>query len=136
MGIKSPIVERASERSLTVGCLIAEFSSFKHLIQSFLVKTATLRQFRVFASVAKYNSFARPAEELHPTPPASSMQIKELGDCYQLPLFERVGKGVRLTMPGEYLLAYARRVLATLKEADAMTAALRGVRGGRLRSPW
>lgn len=96
------------------------------------MKGATLRQLRVFVSVARHNSFARAAAELHLTPPAVSMQIKELEDCYELPLFERVGKAVRLTMPGEYLLVYARRVLATLKEAEAVTAALRGVRGGRL----
>jgi DNA-binding transcriptional LysR family regulator len=96
------------------------------------MKTVTLRQLRVFAAVAKHASFTRAAEELHLTPPAVSMQIKELEQSCELPLFERAGKSVRLTMPGEYLLVYARRVLATLKEADAALAALRGVEGGKL----
>jgi DNA-binding transcriptional LysR family regulator len=39
---------------------------------------ATLRQLRVFASVARHLSFARAAEELGLTAPAISMQIKEL----------------------------------------------------------
>jgi DNA-binding transcriptional LysR family regulator len=96
------------------------------------MKAVTLRQLRVFASAAKHASFARAADELHLTPPAVSMQIKELEGSCELPLFERAGKSVRLTMPGEYLLVYARRVLATLKEADAALAALRGVEGGTM----
>jgi DNA-binding transcriptional LysR family regulator len=96
------------------------------------MKTATLRQLRMFACVAKHLSFARAAEELHLTQPAISMQIKELEDAAGLPLFERAGRSIRLTMPGEYLLVYARRLLATLKEADDVMARLRGVKSGRL----
>jgi LysR family transcriptional regulator, low CO2-responsive transcriptional regulator len=97
-----------------------------------MMKRTTLRQLQVFACVGKHYSFARAAEELHLTPPAVSMQIKELEDSYALPLLERSGRSVRLTMPGEYLLVYARRVIATLKEADAAMAALRGVKGGKM----
>ena len=42
------------------------------------MKNVSLRQLRVFASVAKHLSFARAAEELNLSPPAVSMQIKEL----------------------------------------------------------
>ena len=42
------------------------------------MKNVTLRQLRAFASVARHLSFARAAEELHLTPPAISMQVKEL----------------------------------------------------------
>ena len=92
----------------------------------------TLRQLAVFAAVAKHASFARAAEELHLTQPAISMQIKELEGAVELPLFERAGRTVRLTMPGEYFLVYARRMLATLKEAGDAMAKLRGVQGGRM----
>ena len=91
-----------------------------------------MRQLTVFASVARHSSFARAAEELHLTQPAISMQIKELEAAVELPLFERSGRSVRLTMPGEYLLVYARRLLATLKEAGDAMAKLRKVQGGRL----
>ena len=83
-------------------------------------------------AVAKHLSFARAAEEMHLSQPAVSMQIKELESVMELPLFERAGRSIRLTMPGEYLLVYARRILGTLKEAgDAMTK-LRKVQGGRI----
>ena len=96
------------------------------------MKSATIRQLRVFASVAKHGSFARAAEEMHLTPPALSMQIKELEKNCELPLFERSGNAVRLTMPGEYLLVYARRIMATLKEAETVMAGLRGAEAGRM----
>jgi DNA-binding transcriptional LysR family regulator len=96
------------------------------------MKSLTLRQLRVFVCVAKHRSFARAAEELHLTPPAVSMQIKELEGGCALPLFERAGKVVRLTMPGEYLLVYARRILATQKEAETVMAGLRGAEAGRM----
>jgi DNA-binding transcriptional LysR family regulator len=96
------------------------------------MRAVTLRQLAVFASVARHSSFARAAEELHLTQPAISMQIKELEAAVELPLFERSGRAVRLTMPGEYLLVYARRMLATLKEAGDAMAKLRKVQGGRI----
>jgi DNA-binding transcriptional LysR family regulator len=39
---------------------------------------------------------------------------------------------VTLTMPGEYLLVYVRRVIATMKEADDAMARLRGAQTGRI----
>ena len=96
------------------------------------MRAVSLRQLSVFASVAKHLSFARAAEELHLTQPAVSMQIKELEAAVELPLFERKGRSVRLTMPGEYFLVYARRVLATMKEAGDAMAKLRRVQGGRV----
>lgn len=96
------------------------------------MKNVTLRQFRVFASVARHLSFARAAEELHLSPPAVSMQVKELEEQVGLPLFDRSGRQVSLTTTGEYVLASARRVLAVLKDAEDMVARFRGLQGGVL----
>lgn len=91
-----------------------------------------MRQLRVFAAVARHLSFGKAAEELHLTPPAVSMQIKELEQLVGLPLFDRGGRSVALTMTGEYLLVYVRKILATLKDADDTLARLRGLQTGRL----
>jgi DNA-binding transcriptional LysR family regulator len=96
------------------------------------MKNLTLRQLRVFAAVARHLSFVRAAEELHLTPPAVSMQVKELEGEVGLPLFDRSGRSVSLTTAGEYLLAYARKVLATLKDAEDALARFKGVAGGQL----
>lgn len=85
------------------------------------MKNITFRQLRIFSEVAKHLSFARAAESLHLTPPAVTMQVKELELQLGLKLFERQGRQVSLTTVGEYFLVYVRRMLATLKDAeDAM----------------
>jgi LysR family transcriptional regulator, low CO2-responsive transcriptional regulator len=96
------------------------------------MKNASLRQLRTFAAVARHLSFVRAAEELHLTPPAVSMQVKELETEVGLPLFDRSGKAVSLTTAGEYLLAYTRKVLATLKDAEDALARFKGLAGGQL----
>jgi DNA-binding transcriptional LysR family regulator len=78
----------------------------------------TFRQLRVFVEVAQQASMARAAATLHLTPPAVSMQIKEVETQVGLALFERHGRRVSLTTAGEYFLVHARRLLANLKQAD------------------
>ena len=92
----------------------------------------SIRQLRVFVAAAKHGSFGKAAEEMHLTPPAVSMQIKELEAQVGLPLFERSGRKVMLTITGEYLLVYARKILATLKDAEDAVAKFRNLRTGRL----
>jgi DNA-binding transcriptional LysR family regulator len=96
------------------------------------MKGVTLRQLRVFSAVARHMSFGKAAEELHLTPPAISMQIKELEEQVGLPLFDRGGRSVALTVTGEYLLVYVRKILATLKDAEDAVARLSGLKTGRL----
>lgn len=96
------------------------------------MKNATFRQLRVFNEVARHLSFARAAEVLHLTPPAVTMQIKELEGHVGLPLFDRRGRVVSLTTAGEYMLVYARKVLATLKDAEDAAARLQRLEVGTL----
>ena len=96
------------------------------------MNNVTLRQLRMFTEVARRLSFVRAAEALHLTPPAVTMQVKELESQVGLPLFDREGRKISLTTAGEYLLLYTRRVQATLKEAEDAMARLKGVRTGAL----
>jgi len=59
------------------------------------------------------------------------MQVKELEAHVGLPLFDRSGRQVALTTAGEYMLVYARRMLATLKDAEDAAARLKGVEAAR-----
>ena len=45
------------------------------------------RQLRIFISAAKHLNFTRAAEEVHISPPAVSMQIKEIELQVDAPLF-------------------------------------------------
>jgi len=92
----------------------------------------TFRQIRVFTEVAEQGSMARAAESLHLTPPAISMQIKEIEAQVGLPLFNRNGRSVTLSTAGEYFLVHAKRLLAALKEADNAMARLKRVERGLL----
>ncbi len=92
----------------------------------------TFRQLRVFTEVAQHGSMARAAEALHLTPPAVSMQVKEIETQVGLPLFDRQGRAVALSTAGEYFLVHAKKLLAALKEADDAMARLKRVEHGLL----
>lgn len=96
------------------------------------MRRVTFRQLRVFTEVARQLSFSRAAEALHLTPPAVTMQVKELENHVGLPLFERQGRQVSLTMAGEYFLVYAKRLLSTLKDAENVMARFKRVETGVL----
>ncbi|MFZ2649609.1 MAG: LysR substrate-binding domain-containing protein [Burkholderiaceae bacterium] len=92
----------------------------------------TFRQLRVFAEVVRQGSVLRAAEALHLSPPAVSMQIKEIESQVGLALFDRAGRRLSLSTAGEYFVVYARRLLGTLKEADDAMARFKGVESGLL----
>lgn len=92
----------------------------------------TFRQLRVFTEVAQQGSMIRAAASLHLTPPAVSMQIKEVEAQVGLSLFDRHGRQVSLSTAGEYFLVHARRLLANLKEADDAMARLKRLEHGLL----
>lgn len=96
------------------------------------MKNVTLRQLRVFSAVARHLSFVRAAEELSLTPPAVSMQVKELESQVGLPLFDRSSRSVSLTTVGEYVLAHARKALAVMRDAEDFVARFRGLQTGKL----
>jgi len=97
------------------------------------MKNLTLRQIRIFSAAAKHSSFARAAEDMHLTAPAVSMQIREMEEEFGTPLFTRVGRRVELTSAGEYFWVFARKITATLREADGVMERLKGSNAGTLR---
>ncbi|HET8538506.1 MAG TPA: LysR substrate-binding domain-containing protein [Anaeromyxobacter sp.] len=97
------------------------------------MKDATVRQLQIFDAAARTLSFSRAAEVLRLTQPAVSMQIRQLEHFAGVPLFERSGRRLHLTDAGDRLVQHARAVLRALEEADEAFAAMKGLRGGRLR---
>ena len=83
-----------------------------------LIRSLTLRQLQIFVAAAKNMSFARTAEEMHLTPPAVSMQLKQLEENIGLPLFERSGREVRLTAAGALFVHHAARILGEIKDTE------------------
>ncbi len=93
-----------------------DFVGFK--LSFYLSMNPTFRQLRVFLEVAQQGSVSRAAEVLHLTPPAVSMQIKEVERQVGLPLFDRVGRTMSLSSSGEYFVVHAKRMLAALRDAE------------------
>lgn len=96
------------------------------------MKNATLRQLKVFETVARNMSFSRAAEELHLTQPAVSTQVKTLEGHAGLPLFEQMGKKIFLTAAGTELLRCSREIIEKFDEAEQAMTQLRGIGGGKL----
>lgn len=92
----------------------------------------TLRQLRVFESVARHLSFSRAAEELFLSQPAVSMQIKQLENLVGLPLFEQIGKKIYLTEAGKEVFHYSRAVAQQLSDMEHALNELKGLERGRL----
>jgi DNA-binding transcriptional LysR family regulator len=97
------------------------------------MRNVTLRQMRVFAAVARHLSFTRAAQELHLTQPAVSQQVSLLEEEVGMPLFEQLGRKIRLAPAGMELLRYATQVTELLREAGETLAAMRGLKRGVLK---
>ncbi len=93
----------------------------------------TLRQLAIFEAVAEHLSFTRAAESLHLTQPAVSMQIRQLENNLELPLFEQLGRKIYLTEAGAELYRYSLGISRRLSELQEVLNAFKGVTRGRLR---
>ncbi|MBH5317105.1 LysR family transcriptional regulator [Paenibacillus sp. GSMTC-2017] len=67
--------------------------------------------FQTFREVAIRQSFTRAAEELGYAQSSVTTQIQKLEKAYNVQLFERFGRGLRLTSAGEELLKIALQML-------------------------
>lgn len=77
---------------------------------------------KVFRAVAHQLNFSRAADELLLTQPAVTQQIKALEEEYGLPLFDRTGGKITLTVAGVALLPFAERLKSISDEAyEAVT---------------
>jgi DNA-binding transcriptional LysR family regulator len=92
-----------------------------------------LGQLEAFAQVATHSSFSRAAETLQLTQPSITARIQALERELGEELFERSGRGVRLTDAGRALLPYVERIMQTLQEARDAVEEVRNVQLGSLR---
>ncbi len=96
------------------------------------MRGATVRQMRALALAARHLSFLHAAAQLHLTPSAVSLQIKELELAAGMPLFDRHAKTVSLTPAGALLLVHVQQVLQALDHADQAMSQLRKRATGRV----
>jgi DNA-binding transcriptional LysR family regulator len=92
-----------------------------------------LHQLRIFQTVAQQRSYSRAADALYLSQPGVSLQVKALEKSVGLPLFEKVGRTLRLTEAGRELLAYSERIFAIMDEAQLVLEDLGGGRRGTVK---
>lgn len=90
-------------------------------------------QLEAFAQVAAHSSFSKAAEALFLTQPSVTARIQGLEKEVDEELFERTGRGVRLSEAGAAFLPYAEAVLRTLRDGRDALEALRKTEFGHLR---
>ena len=92
-----------------------------------------LRHLRTFVVAAEALHFTRAAEALDVSQPTLSLQVRELERELGTPLFDRIGRTVRLTEAGEVFRRHAVRALREVEAGQGALADLRGVRRGVVR---
>jgi len=93
----------------------------------------SIYQLRVFAEVARSGSVRAAAERLVVSQPAVSAALAALQRKVGAPLFERHGRGLRLTAAGVVLEGHARRLLALRDQGIEQARAAARQHGGFLR---
>ena len=96
------------------------------------LRRLTLKQLRSLTAVVGSGSVSAAAERLNVTPPAVTLQMRQLEEAAGIPLVERTEQGFRPTDGGKEVLATAKRVDALLGELGEALEALNGIDGGRV----
>ena len=77
-----------------------------------------INQLRAFYTAAELRSVTKAAQELMVTPPAVSMQIKQLEETLGLRLMFRDGNSIRLTEVGDTVYRQAETVFSRIREME------------------
>ena len=81
-----------------------------------------MHQLRYFAKVAELGNVTRAAEACFVSQPSLSQQIAKLERELGQPLFERLGRGVRLTEAGRLFKRYSDQILSLTEDARTRVA--------------
>lgn len=92
-----------------------------------------LDEMLVFVSVVDSGSISAAAEQLEQTASGVSRALSRLEDKLAVTLLRRTTRRLELTEEGEAFLAQARRILASVEEAEEQMALRRQAPAGRLR---
>jgi DNA-binding transcriptional LysR family regulator len=92
-----------------------------------------LRHLRYFVAVGDEQHYGRAAKQLHVAQPALSRQIQDLEEEMGVKLFDRLGRGVKISTAGKSFLEDARRILQQVTEATAQAKRVASGQSGTLR---
>ena len=84
----------------------------------------TFDELESFVAIATGGGFTHASRKLHRSQPAISRRIRQLEQSLDARVFERAGRGVRLTAAGQALLPHAEAALAALGDGRRAVRAL------------
>lgn len=91
-----------------------------------------LDYYKVFYYVAKEGSITKAAKTLSVSQPAVSQIIRQLEQQLEIPLFERVGKGIRLTTEGEALFSYVEKGYEQIRQGVRRLESMKNMEAGEI----
>jgi len=94
------------------------------------LRQITLRQMRGFTAAVNTGSASAAARELHLTPPAISLQLRDLEEAIGLPLLERNESGLITTLAGQELFELSNSIQNSLTRFGEAIDDLKGVDHG------
>lgn len=102
-------------------------------LSSMLRRMLDLRRLYLLRELALLGTISRVAETVNQTRPAVSQQLSLLEKEVGAVLFERSGRGVKLTVEGENLVARTAELFALVNDIESDLAAARGSVSGEVR---
>jgi DNA-binding transcriptional LysR family regulator len=90
------------------------------------------RRLRYFVAVVDEGGVTRAARRLHVAQPSLSEALRAFETELGVRLFDRVGRGVRLSAAGQALIGPARQILRAMDEARSAISGVVGLQTGRL----
>ena len=92
-----------------------------------------LRDLRYFETIAELQHLGRACTRLHRTQPALTSSVRRLEAACGAALFEKAGRGIRLTEAGKVLLKWAQRMRFDVEDARRELAAMGSGVAGHVR---
>ncbi|PRD41439.1 LysR family transcriptional regulator [Phyllobacterium phragmitis] len=97
------------------------------------MRNLTLRQLRAIEAILRHGTIAAAANELGLTPPAVTLQLKQVEEDAGIILFDRTNEGLKPTAAGLAFVDAAQMIHERLRLLDDEIDAIKGLRVGSLR---
>ena len=88
-----------------------------------------IRNLRTFIRVAELNNFTKAAQSLGYSQSAVTVQMQQLETEPGLPLFDRIGKNIKLNQYGLNFVDYAIRVIEAIEKAESFATEAQNMKG-------
>lgn len=92
----------------------------------------TLHQLQIYIKIVQLESITKASEALFMTQPAVSIQLKNFQDQFDIPLYEVVGRKIRISEFGMEIYEMAEKIMTEIHAINYKTQAFKGLLAGRL----